>query len=122
MSRHLTQLQMARDLKVTQATMSAVELGQDPSLPFLRQLADSYGLDERELREIAGVGSMMQVIGNNTRRAELLTEFEQLSDEDQDRVLVVARAFNQMKPKVKPKGMGRVIMTQEPKQIRMKKA
>ena len=95
-------MQMARDLKVTQGTVSAVELGQDPSLPFLASLADVYRLDESELRELAGqrpLQSPRDDAGNNVRRSELMAEFDELSDEDQERLLLVARAFKRAKPK-----------------------
>lgn len=104
---------MARDLKVTQATVSAVELGQDPSLPFLASMAEVYRLDEGELRDLAGQKPLQapQVSGGSVRRSELLAEFDELSDDDQERWSLVARAFKRAKvqpsetrqPALKPK-------------------
>lgn len=104
---------MARDLKVTQATVSAVELGQDPSLPFLASMAEVYRLDESDLRELSGQKPLQPTPANggSVRRSELLAEFDELSDDDQERLLLVARAFKRAKtqtsetrqPALKPK-------------------
>ena len=87
----MTQAQLATELRIAQTTVSEVELGQAPTLPFLYALAQAYELDENVLRAQAGL-TTEPMPANEQARAELLAIFDRLDDEDQVRVIEHAKA------------------------------
>jgi transcriptional regulator with XRE-family HTH domain len=83
---------IAQVVGVTQATISAVELGQAPTLPFIFALSQAFELDERVLRTQAGLADE-PMTASEQARAELLSIFDRLDEEDQLRLIENAKAL-----------------------------
>ena len=95
----LSQADLARAMNWNQGMLSRIESGKrSPTPAFLVALAAALKINTDVVLARAGLGRESEHV-NDARRQELLSEFDQLSDEDQERMLLVARAFKKAESK-----------------------
>jgi transcriptional regulator with XRE-family HTH domain len=94
-----TQTQLARKIGFDQSTISAIELdAYKPTHKFAFALATALGLDVEVVLELAGIGAESVEVDERAR-AELLSVFDQLSDDDQSTLIELARALRRQEQK-----------------------
>ena len=97
-SRHLSQLEMSRRSGISQATISAVEVGsRQPSMEMLEKFANFFGVPKSTLVGDDQPAESVQVIAEAIQKdASLLKLFDivrYMRKEDIDAVIVVAKAL-----------------------------
>jgi len=97
----MTQNALAALMDVTQATISAIELGSyPPTHKFVYAVARVWELDASALLTKAGLAAEPMPVNEQTR-AELLAIFDRLDEEDQMRVIENAKSLQMVRQKLK---------------------
>lgn len=94
-----TQSDLAKAMNWDQSMVSRVESGKrEPTAEFVLALAKALGIDQRLVAAKAGLSDAPIPVSEQTR-AELLSVFDQLSDDDQSTLIELARALRRQEQK-----------------------
>ena len=90
--RYWTYNELARRAQLSSAAISMVMTGQrNPGIDFCKGIADALGIDARIILDKADLLPLAST--SQEEQEELLFLFENLSIEDQERILIIMRSF-----------------------------